>query len=114
MLDEVVELAKIAGFHISHMRDEASNVVRSVEETIRIGENGRVPTQVTHHKTVGTAAWGKTVETLRLIDEAPRTGIRSSRVAFLHPASTGGVLTEVVEPAAHAAAAGAVERGEPA
>ncbi len=36
---------------------------------------------------------------LRLIDEAPRVGIRSSRVAFLHPASTGGVLTELVQPA---------------
>ncbi len=36
---------------------------------------------------------------LRLIDETPRTGIRSSRVAFLHPASTGGVLTEIVQPA---------------
>ncbi len=36
---------------------------------------------------------------LRLIDEEPRTGIRSSRVAFLHPKATGGVLTELVEPA---------------
>ncbi len=36
---------------------------------------------------------------LRLIDEAPRTGIRGSRVAFLHPKATGGVLTELVEPA---------------
>jgi methylmalonyl-CoA/ethylmalonyl-CoA epimerase len=36
---------------------------------------------------------------LRLIDERPRTGIRGSRVAFLHPASTGGVLTEIVQPA---------------
>jgi methylmalonyl-CoA epimerase len=36
---------------------------------------------------------------LRLIDETPRTGIRSSRVAFLHPSATGGVLTEIVEPA---------------
>ena len=35
---------------------------------------------------------------LRLIDEQPRTGIRGSRVAFLHPKSTGGVLTELVEP----------------
>jgi methylmalonyl-CoA/ethylmalonyl-CoA epimerase len=37
---------------------------------------------------------------LELIDREPRTGIRSSRVAFLHPRSTGGVLTEVVQPAA--------------
>jgi methylmalonyl-CoA epimerase len=34
---------------------------------------------------------------LSLIDERPRTGIRGSRVAFLHPKSTGGVLTELVE-----------------
>ena len=36
---------------------------------------------------------------LRLIDEQPRTGIRGSRVAFLHPAASGGVLTEIVQPA---------------
>ena len=36
---------------------------------------------------------------LSLIDEIARTGIRSSRVAFLHPRSTGGVLTEIVQPA---------------
>ena len=36
---------------------------------------------------------------LRLIDETPRTGIRNSRVAFVHPKSTGGVLTEIVQPA---------------
>lgn len=35
---------------------------------------------------------------LRLIDEQPRNGIRGSRVAFLHPSSTGGVLTEIVQP----------------
>jgi methylmalonyl-CoA epimerase len=37
---------------------------------------------------------------LALIDEQPRTGIRGSRVAFMHPRATGGVLTEIVEPAA--------------
>jgi methylmalonyl-CoA/ethylmalonyl-CoA epimerase len=36
---------------------------------------------------------------MRLIDEEPRAGIRGSRVAFVHPKSTGGVLTELVEPA---------------
>jgi methylmalonyl-CoA/ethylmalonyl-CoA epimerase len=36
---------------------------------------------------------------LELIDGEPRAGIRESRVAFLHPRSTGGVLTEIVEPA---------------
>ena len=37
---------------------------------------------------------------VRLLDEEPRRGVRDSRVAFLHPKATGGVLTELVE-AAH-------------
>ncbi len=36
---------------------------------------------------------------IELIDSEPRTGIRNSQVAFLHPRSTGGVLTEIVQPA---------------
>jgi methylmalonyl-CoA epimerase len=36
---------------------------------------------------------------VRLIDETPRAGIRDSQVAFLHPRSSGGVLTEIVQPA---------------
>jgi len=36
---------------------------------------------------------------MQLIDETPRAGIRDSRVAFVHPRSTGGVLTEIVQPA---------------
>ncbi|MEA2361189.1 MAG: methylmalonyl-CoA/ethylmalonyl-CoA epimerase [Thermoleophilaceae bacterium] len=36
---------------------------------------------------------------LALIDDRPRTGIRGSRVAFVHPKSMGGVLTELVEAA---------------
>jgi methylmalonyl-CoA epimerase len=36
---------------------------------------------------------------VQMIDEQPRTGIRGSRVAFMHPRSGAGVLTEIVEPA---------------
>jgi methylmalonyl-CoA/ethylmalonyl-CoA epimerase len=58
-----------------------------------------------HHVAYGTddieAALAAAREAgLRLIDEEPRIGIRASRVAFVHPRSTGGVLTELVE-AAH-------------
>jgi methylmalonyl-CoA epimerase len=55
-----------------------------------------------HHVAYGTDDIESALEAvrgagLRLIDERPRTGIRGSRVAFLHPKSTGGVLTELVE-----------------
>jgi methylmalonyl-CoA/ethylmalonyl-CoA epimerase len=57
-----------------------------------------------HHVAYGTddiesALEGVRAAGLALIDERPRTGIRGSRVAFVHPKSTGGVLTELVEPA---------------
>jgi methylmalonyl-CoA/ethylmalonyl-CoA epimerase len=55
-----------------------------------------------HHVAYGTDDIDLALEAvrgagLRLIDERPRIGIRGSRVAFLHPKSTGGVLTELVE-----------------
>jgi methylmalonyl-CoA/ethylmalonyl-CoA epimerase len=58
-----------------------------------------------HHVAYGTDDIQSALEAaraagLQAIDEAPRAGIRNSRVAFLHPKSTGGVLTELVE-AAH-------------
>ncbi|TML99446.1 MAG: methylmalonyl-CoA epimerase [Actinobacteria bacterium] len=57
-----------------------------------------------HHVAYQTTDIEGTLEALRaagmrLIDEQPRTGIRGSRVAFLHPGSSGGVLTEIVQPA---------------
>jgi methylmalonyl-CoA/ethylmalonyl-CoA epimerase len=48
---------------------------------------------------IETALEGLRAAGMRLIDETPRTGIRNSRVAFVHPASSGGVLTEIVQPA---------------
>jgi N-acyl-D-amino-acid deacylase len=77
--DEVIALARVVGelggMHISHMRDEAAGVLDSVRETIAIGEDGGLPTQVTHHKMIGRAAWGRSAESLRLVREARERGV---------------------------------------
>jgi methylmalonyl-CoA/ethylmalonyl-CoA epimerase len=57
-----------------------------------------------HHVAYQVKDIDATLESLRqaglqLIDQQPRTGIRGSRVAFMHPRATAGVLTEIVEPA---------------
>ncbi|MFN8149946.1 MAG: methylmalonyl-CoA epimerase [Solirubrobacterales bacterium] len=57
-----------------------------------------------HHVAYAVGDIKSTLEQLtaagvELIDKTPRTGIRRSQVAFLHPKSTGGVLTEIVQPA---------------
>jgi len=93
--DEVVELARVAGrfggIYISHMRDEASGVVDSVKETIAIGERGGLPTQVTHHKVIGPGNWGKSVETLRLIDEARARGVDATIDQYPYTASSTSI-----------------------
>ena len=91
-LSEVVELQKVVapfrGVHTSHMRNEAAGVLESVKETIAIGEEGGVPTQISHHKVIGKAYWGKSVETLKLIDEARARGVDATIDQYPYTASS--------------------------
>ncbi|HSD28563.1 MAG TPA: amidohydrolase family protein, partial [Vicinamibacteria bacterium] len=90
--DEIVALARVAGemggLHVSHVRDEAAGLVASVEETVAIGAQGRLPTQVTHHKVIGRASWGRSRETLRLLEEARRRGVDATADAYPYTASS--------------------------
>jgi N-acyl-D-amino-acid deacylase len=92
---EVIELAKVAGamggIYISHMRDEAAGVLDSVRETIEIGEKGGLPTQVTHHKIIGKSNWGKSTDTLRLIDEARARGVDATIDQYPYTASSTSI-----------------------
>ena len=90
--EEVIELAKVAaeydGIYISHMREEGLDLLKSVAETIRIGEEGGLPTQLTHHKVVGAPMWGKSVDTLRMVDEAIARGVDVSIDQYPYTASS--------------------------
>ena len=93
--EEVIELAKavgrMGGFHISHMRNEASHVLDSVKETIRIGEEGGLPTQITHHKIIGQPNWGQSVETLKLVESARARGVDVTIDQYPYTASSTGI-----------------------
>ena len=93
--EEVIEIARVVGqmggIHISHMRDEASHLLDSVRETIRIGEEGGLPTQITHHKTIGQAAWGQSSETLKLVEEARARGVDVTIDQYPYTASSTGI-----------------------
>jgi dihydroorotase/N-acyl-D-amino-acid deacylase len=77
--EEVIELARVAGyfggFYISHMREEGLKLLDAVRETIRIGEEGGLPTQLTHHKVVGAPMWGASEASLALVDAARARGV---------------------------------------
>lgn len=90
--EEVVELARVAaeydGIYISHMRQEGLDLLKSVAETIRIGEEGGLPTQLTHHKVVGAPMWGKSTETLAMVDAARERGVDVSIDQYPYTASS--------------------------
>jgi N-acyl-D-amino-acid deacylase len=75
--DEVIALGKTlhdyGGIHTTHMRDEASQLVKSVNETIAIGRSADIPVVISHHKASGTPNHGLVRDTLTLIDEARKT-----------------------------------------
>jgi dihydroorotase/N-acyl-D-amino-acid deacylase len=77
--DEVIALAKVAadsgGFYTSHLRKEGIGALEGVAEAIRIGREARMPVVLTHHKVIGRAMWGKSTETLALIDQARAEGL---------------------------------------
>ena len=97
---EVIALAKVAGrfggIHTSHQRDDASKVLDSVRETIAIGEEGGLPTQVTHHKVIGKANWGRSVEALRLIDEARARGVDVTSDQYPYTASSTSISSALM------------------
>ena len=94
-LQEVIDLARVAGelggIHQSHIRDESGHVLDSVRDTIAIGEQGGLPTQVTHHKIIGKANWGRSLETLRLVDEARARGVDATMDVYPYTASSNNV-----------------------
>jgi len=71
---EIVALAALlkpaGGLYTTHMRNENSAVIEAIEETLEIGRRADVPVVISHHKVQGKANFGRTRETLALIEAA--------------------------------------------
>jgi len=72
--DEVVEIAALlaerGGIYTTHMRDEADELIASVEETLVTGRRAGVPVVISHHKACGRRNWGRVEDSLALIGNA--------------------------------------------
>ncbi|WP_191621430.1 amidohydrolase family protein [Marinihelvus fidelis] len=93
--DEVIALAAVAarygGIYITHMRHEGRQLLDSVNETIRIGREAGLPAQVTHHKAMGVSMWGKSVDSLALVDAALAEGLDIGSDVYPYTASSTGI-----------------------
>ena len=69
--EEVIEVCRPLkahqGLYCTHMRDEGDHVMTSLEESFRIGREVGVPVVISHHKVIGQANYGRSVETLDFI-----------------------------------------------
>jgi N-acyl-D-amino-acid deacylase len=92
---EVVELARVAasygGFYASHLRDEGHGLLESVQEAIGIGEQAGIAVQMSHHKAVGKDMWGKTRESLALMEQARGRGLDVTTDLHPYPATFTGM-----------------------
>ncbi len=93
--DEVVALSRAAadsgGIYTSHLREEGLGLLEGVGEAIRIARDARIPVVLTHHKAVGQPMWGKSVETLRMVDEARAAGLDVMIDQYPYTASSTGL-----------------------
>jgi N-acyl-D-aspartate/D-glutamate deacylase len=92
--EEVIELAKVAaahgGIYVSHMRNEASGLIESVAEVIRIADEAGIPAQINHHKAAGAMQWGASERTLAMIDSANAAGLTIVHDLYPYAASSTG------------------------
>lgn len=68
-------LERVGGVYTTHMRDEGDGIVESIEETIATGRDAGVRVVISHHKCSGPRNYGRTKETLALIEAARRSQV---------------------------------------
>lgn len=100
-VDEVIALARVVapygGVYVTHMKDEGPGLLASVGDALRIGREAGVPVLINHHKVTGAAQFGRTAESLALIDAAQAAG---QRVAHdLYPYTAFSTYSDLMFPA---------------
>lgn len=94
---EIVTLAKIAakynGVYASHMRDEGDSVVFAIQEALTIGREAKIPVEISHFKLSGQHNWGRSRETIPMIEAARKEGIEVTIDQYPYTASSTSIST---------------------
>jgi len=99
--EELIELTSVlreyGALYVTHMRNESSMLMESVEEAIKIGEETGIAVQISHHKEIGKANWGKVHATLRVMEQARRRGVEVNCDVYPYTAAST-TITVLVPP----------------
>jgi N-acyl-D-amino-acid deacylase len=94
---EIVRLAKVAakytGVYATHMRDEGDSVTYAIEEALTIGREAKMPVEISHFKLSGQQNWGRSKETVAMIEAARREGIEVTIDQYPYTASSTSIST---------------------
>jgi len=95
--DELVRLAAIAGkyngVYATHMRSEGDSVVPAIKEALHIGKEANIPVQISHFKLSGQQNWGRSKQTLAMVEEARLNGQDVTIDQYPYTASSTSIST---------------------
>lgn len=95
--EEVVKLAagaaKYNGVYASHIRNEGDNVVDAINEAIHIGRVNSMPVEISHFKVSGQQNWGRSKETLGIVEAARKEGLDVTIDQYPYTASSTSLST---------------------
>lgn len=96
---ELIELAKVVaqygGVYTSHIRGEGDTLFEAVAEAIEIGETAGCPVHISHFKVSGKHNQGKSVQALRMVDEANARGVRVTGDQYPYTAGCSGLISSM-------------------
>ncbi len=94
---ELIKLAIIAGqyngVYATHMRSEGDSVTQAIEEALLIGKEGNLPVQISHFKLSGQQNWGRSKETIAMVEQARQNGQDITIDQYPYTASSTSIST---------------------
>jgi N-acyl-D-amino-acid deacylase len=94
---EIVELAKIAakynGVYTTHMRNEGDSVTEAINEALTVGREAKIPVEISHFKLSGQQNWGRSKETVPMIEAARKEGIEVTIDQYPYTAASTTIST---------------------
>jgi N-acyl-D-amino-acid deacylase len=93
--EELIELAKVAGqyrgIYTAHMRSESNQFIESIDETLRIGREAKLPVKIHHLKAAGRPNWQKMDIAIDKIEALRREGIPVTADMYTYVAGASGL-----------------------